>query len=416
ITGSAELGKMSTALESMRKQLMANIKQLAGLNEMLQTQVSQQSDELHRQQFVLDSIDQTVRAPLDVREMLEQILTQTRQAGPVAQGAIYLFDAHGEHLQPVTFQGMTLSQVLQLQDVVQQAIAQQKPRYLSELSSELLPENFGSVLAIPLTCVDGSVVGGFLLADPHPNRFSVRQITLLSTIAGQTALIVQNSRLYSQLESQAIVEERSRLSREIHDGLVQTLGYLKMQVARMQGWLAEENTDRVRREMVNLEDVLEEVYAEARDAVVGLRVGVSPGDTLESLLTEYVQSFSARYELPVELTVNGQNPGVPDTTILHLIRITQEGLTNIRRHAKASRAWVQIDYQPTLLTLVIGDDGHGFDPAATAQNGASGVQFMRERAAELSGSLEITTRPGHGTEIRVTVPTEGIRPAEPALG
>jgi two-component system nitrate/nitrite sensor histidine kinase NarX len=359
-----------------------------------------------RELALLSSLDQAVRTPLDLGEMLEQIVTQTREASRVAQAALFLYHQPTGNLRPTTVQGIPREQLERLQALASRTIARREPLLITEPSLEdgrrPTKDEPASVLIVPLV-LEEKVLGAFLLADQRPQAFTQRQVTLLSAIANQTALITRNSQLYARLESQAILEERSRLAREIHDGLVQTLGYLKLQISRMQGWVEKDDLDRLRVEISDLRDVLEEAYAEARDAITGLRVEPGVKDTLESILAGHVQSFSARYQLPVELSIEGDGRQLQPAVVLHLLRIVQEGLTNIRKHAQASRAWVDVRYRPEGLTLTISDDGRGIDPQAMQQAGLRGLQFMRERAKSLDGRLAIHPRQPQGTEVRITI-------------
>ncbi len=359
-----------------------------------------------RELALLTRMEQTVRTPLNLKEMLEQILTQTREASQVKQGAILLINQEKEEMETVVLQGIEPGQLSALQALAFQAVARNEPVLISE---PLAPgparprdDEPTSVLAVPLV-LDGTTLGILLLADQRPGLFAQRQVTLLSAIASQTALIVRNSQLYGQLESHAIFEERNRLAREIHDGLVQTLGFLKLQMARMQGWADKGDIQRLRIEVSNLREVLEEAYADARDAITGLGVDLGQEDSLESILDDYVQSYSARYLLPVELSVEGNGSDLPPTAILHLLRIAQEGLANVRKHAHATQAWIHLLYQDGGLVMTISDDGRGIE-TQTIQGAASrGLHFMRERAESLGGLLEIHPRHPQGTQVRVTL-------------
>lgn len=361
-----------------------------------------------RELAMLSNLDRTIRTQLDLHEMLEQLLKQTREASRVAQGALFLYDGEAEKLQPVAFQDIAPQRLDDLQALALRAISRREPLLVSQSASrsyrQWAKNGLGSVLAIPLV-LEEDVLGAFLLADRRPDAFSQRQVTLLSAIASQAALIVRNSQLYARLRGQAILEERNRLAREIHDGLVQTLGYLKLQVARMQGWAQDGDLERLRVEVTDLRKVLEDAYAEARDAIAGLRVGISSEDTLESILAEHVQSFSARYGLPTELEVEGKGLRLQPAAILHLLRIVQEGLTNIRKHAQASRVWVKLVYTSDEFVLTISDNGQGLDSQGTQPVEARGLQFMQERAESLGGWLTIHPRDPQGTEIQVTIPT-----------
>ena len=367
-----------------------------------------------RELAMLSSLEQAFRSPVDVRELLEQILEQVREACRVAQGAVFLRDEETQRLQPVAFQGIGIDKLQALHPLADRSLAQRAPVVIDEAQHTSHPDGPVSIVAIPLALED-TALGVLLLADPRPQAFTQRQITLLTTIANQTALIVRNSQLYSRLEGQAILEERNRLAREIHDGLVQTLGYLKLQLSRMHNWALRGEIERLQAEIANLREAVEEAYAEARDAITGLRIGFNSGDTLEHILAEYAQGFSARYQLPIELIVEGDSLSLPSTTMLQLLRIVQEGLTNVRKHAQASQAWIVVRYEPDVLTLLIRDDGRGMDPAVIDQIEFRGLQFMRERAEGLGGELAILPCHPRGTEVRVTIPLRrkdrwGVRP------
>jgi len=399
VSAGGEIGEMATALEAMRRQLLAHITEQSRLNDTLERLVAAQGDELVRHHTVLSGLDQVIQTPLSLKAMLSQILTQTLSASQLRQGAIFLRDDPTNTLRPAVTERLEARQLDDLRALAEEAIAHRAPLQSADASSAPpLP-----ALSIPLV-LDEDVLGALVLVDDHSQTLARHQITLLSAIAGQTALLIRNDQLYARLKAQAIAEERSRLAREIHDSVVQTVGYLKLQVERMHGWLQEENLSRLKREMDDLAAVLEEVYASARDAIAGLRVGLNPGDTLESTLAEYTQSFAGRYGLPVELVVQGNPVPLPATTILHLLRIVQEGLTNIRRHARAAHAWVTLNYQSDALRMTIGDDGDGVDPASLERAGARGVVFMQERVESVGGQLSIVPRSPRGTAVRVMVP------------
>ncbi len=358
-----------------------------------------------RELTMLSSLEQAFQRPMDLRELLEQILEQVREACRVMQGAVFLWDEEAQHLQPAAFQGIGVEKLQSFHQPAIEALARRAPVVITGLPPQPLErlEQPASLVAIPLTLED-AVLGVLLLADPRPQAFTQRQITLLTAIANQTALIVRNSQLYNRLEGQAILEERNRLAREIHDGLVQTLGYLKLQLSRMHNWAQRGDLERLRAETANLRQAVEEAYAEARDAITGLRIGFNPGDTLEHILSEYVQGFAARYQLPIELKVTGSASSLPPTVVLQLLRIVQEGLANIRKHAQASQAWVIVRYERDTLTLLIRDDGQGVNPEVVDRIEYRGLQFMRERAEGLGGKLVILPHHPGGTEVQVTIP------------
>lgn len=404
---SGAIGVLGAALEQVRQQLLSNISELAALNKTLENQMVEQAEALQHQESMLTRFDETIRTPLALKEMLGQILKQTCAASRVEQGVLFLYAEDMTTLQEVVVQNVEPQWLEALKPLADQAAAEHKAVFVAKLPALVEPagneERGVSALAIPLV-LDEDILGAFVLADNHQQTFSPKQLTLLATIASQTALIVRNDQLYARVEQQAILEERSRLAREIHDGVVQTLGFLKMQLNRMQHWAQTDNFTRLTKEISNLNVIVEEAYGEARDAIAGLSVGLNADDNLEDILTEYAQSFSARYGLQVKLNVTGNRNRLRPPTILHLFRIAQEGLTNIRKHAQTKQAWINLDYQPDKLALTISDNGKGFDAQLIQETSYRGIQVMQERAKSLGGQLSISARLPQGTTVSITVP------------
>jgi signal transduction histidine kinase len=150
-------------------------------------------------------------------------------------------------------------------------------------------------------------------------------------------------------------------------------------------------------------------YEEVRQSIFGLRTMVSRGLGLIPTLTEYLHEFSAQNGIGVELEVaDGRPIHLSPASEVQLIRIIQEALTNVRKHAGAAHAWVRLHRQDPWVQVIIEDDGRGFDPATLASPDRLhfGLQTMRERAEGLGGKLEIDTAPGRGTRIVATLPGE----------
>jgi signal transduction histidine kinase len=126
-------------------------------------------------------------------------------------------------------------------------------------------------------------------------------------------------------------------------------------------------------------------------------------------LRDYLDEFEERHGIRVSLEADDATTPVPDVVGSQLFRIAQEALANVRKHARAERAWARIRHpQPAVLVLEIGDDGIGFDPAQAPRGTASalGLASMRERAVVLGGTFRVDTAPGSGTRITVTVPLD----------
>lgn len=218
----------------------------------------------------------------------------------------------------------------------------------------------------------------------------------------------ENVKLQDRLQSVAVLEERERIAREMHDSVGQVLGYVNTKAQAVKVLLEAGKLREARAQIVQLEDAARNVYADLREAILSLRTPSSPDRPLTTVVQEYVQRFSELSGIETRLTVSGDParsaPG--PTTELHLLRIIQEALTNVRKHAAARRAWVRFDAEGGGLTITVSDDGVGL-PGGAPRDGAGtgfGLQTMRERAEAVGGTLAVLGRAGGGTVVEVRLP------------
>jgi len=198
----------------------------------------------------------------------------------------------------------------------------------------------------------------------------------------------------------AVLEERHRLSREIHDGVGATLAALVLQ-AELAGARV---GAAARAEVGGLRDTAEEAIEELRRSLRMLRGEFDPARAVE----EHCRRFAARTGLAVACTVGGGGCPLAAQAALALFRVLQEALHNALRHANASAVEVRLELAPGGARLVVRDDGVGFAPGA-APAGHYGLRGMRERAAACGGSLAVRSAPGAGTEIELRLPAAGAR-------
>ncbi len=269
-----------------------------------------------------------------------------------------------------------------------------------------------SLLAAPLFSSERSVVGAVLVGNCKVKGFHQRQIALLQAITGQVALVVQNADLMAELEYKTLIQERVRLAREIHDGLAQTLGLLKLQAAQLRGYLARNELERARQHLDLFYATLTEAYQDARQAIDGLRI--SPA---ESGLTQWIEQTLTEFQevsgLPVELRSAPIQASLPPEVHAQLIRILQEALSNVRKHARAKQVWVACQETASDLVLEVRDDGDGFSPEDLAQASKHGLQGMQERAELIGAALEIISHPGQGAVVRLCLPLSSLEAFSP---
>ncbi len=203
------------------------------------------------------------------------------------------------------------------------------------------------------------------------------------------------------------IAERSRLAREIHDGLAQDLWYAKLKQGRVVQ--APELEDATRTTGKEVLSALDAALADARQAVMALRVDpTASGSSLAEVLRTYVDDFADRFGIRAEFAVEGDVPRLSARTEAEVLRIVQEALNNVRRHADATLVRVNLDCTDGGLRATVGDNGKGFD-AASRPSDRYGLRGMAERAELIGAELEIQSRPADGTRVVLQIPLpEGV--------
>lgn len=250
---------------------------------------------------------------------------------------------------------------------------------------------------------------GRLVLWARPGRnLSAQQMQMAAALAHQMTLLVTYHRRALQAGSQAMLDERARLCRELHDGVAQTLSYLKLRADQVAAWLENGEQEKARGAMHEIRGVLADLHADAREALDGLSQKGEDGD-ISAWFVPVIEAFEERSGIQV---VAGEMPDVmlPASAAAHLQRIVQEALCNIRKHSGATRA--RLEWQTTGADLLVHivDDGRGFDPDPKALRSTQhGLRSMQERAALLDADLRVESAPGRGARIslKMPVPTNG---------
>jgi PAS domain S-box-containing protein len=234
------------------------------------------------------------------------------------------------------------------------------------------------------------------------------QLGQVLTLHNITEVKQVQERLLQQQRLLATLQERDRVARELHDSLGQVLGYVKMQAQAARGLLARDLQEEADRYLAQLVTVAQEAHADVRAYILEARSDIVAEAGFCFALTQYLRRFSEIYGLATELTVAAD---VVDDTLepmvaVQLLRIIQEALTNARKHAGAQHVQVNLSQTANTLTASVQDDGAGFDPVSLeADSGQTfGLSVMRERAAEIGGSVRIVSAPGAGTQVVICVP------------
>ena len=220
------------------------------------------------------------------------------------------------------------------------------------------------------------------------------------------------AQIVEQQRALAMLQEREHLARELHDGVGQVLGYVKMQAQAARDRLAQDQKAAADSQLAQLVTVAQDAHADVREYILGARSAVAGQPGFLPALREYMKRFSENYDLRAELIEppNWSDDILEATVAAQLLRVIQEALTNARKHARAHCVQVTIHFDGQRAQGFVQDDGVGFDPSllATTEGQKYGLGFMRERAEEVGGSVVIHSAPGRGTRVVVEVPVRGI--------
>ncbi len=218
---------------------------------------------------------------------------------------------------------------------------------------------------------------------------------------------VQNYLLDEQ-RALAALRERERLARELHDSIGQVLGYVSLQAQSAQKWLTEGDVPRAAGLLDRLTDVAQEAHADVREAILALKAASPSAWSFLPTLREYAKDFERQYGTATEVTATD---GIPDDPFepgagVQVLRVIQEAMSNARKHSSARALGIDIERTDSKARITVWNDGAGID-SSLVNNRASGhfgLTFMRERMAEIGGSIEFTSRPEGGTLVVLTVP------------
>ncbi|MFI5254041.1 MAG: histidine kinase [Candidatus Limnocylindrales bacterium] len=276
-----------------------------------------------------------------------------------------------------------------------------------EIGRFVRPEYLALRLSAPLQRGD-ETIGQLMVASRRERAFGVDEVETLASLANQAAIAIENARLHQRLRELAVVEERERIAREMHDGLAQVLGYVNTKSQAVEGFLERGKTAEAQAQLAELAAAARSIYVDVREAILGLRSPVIGPAGLVPAIEDYAARFADASKLAVlvEATLEARQAELPPTKQAHVFRIVQEGLTNARKHAGAQRATINLAVAGDRLTVALDDDGRGFAGAAPGGDGWPhyGLDAMRERAAMIDADIEWSDRPDGGARVWLAVP------------
>src|SRR5260370_5159999 len=258
-----------------------------------------------------------------------------------------------------------------------------------------------TILFVPML-VAGRVTGFIGIRFTLKRGFRLEEIELTRALAHQATLAIQLTRLSAQMRQSAVMAERNRMARDIHDTLAQGFTGVIVQLEAAGEAMSQSRTARVSDHLNQAGELARESLREARRSVQALRPQALEGKQLSEALKDLIEKMTSGTTVKAEFTLQGNQQKLPPEWETNLLRIGQEVLTNVLRHAQADEFKVLLVFDSREIRLGLRDNGCGFDPQRRHEG--FGLQGMRERAEGMGGQLSIESANGKGTVISIVLP------------
>ncbi len=364
---------------------------------------------------VLYDIASIASSSPELKTILERSLERVLPTMRSNKGMIHLLDEKAEALRLTVQQGLTHSVISQLEtvplnsDLIGRVFAQGEAMMMTDLAKELtnlksVPSHLlHSYLGAPVRA-KGRVLGVFSILGKGGQHFSVDEIALLTSIADQVGVAVENAWLYQQSRQLAVMEERQRLARDLHDSVTQSLYSLVLfaETGRRTNQAGDQETTETH--LTQLSQTAQDALKEMRLLVYELRPLALEEDGLVQSIQKRLEAVERRAGVKAHLLADALIE-LPLSVENELYYIIQEALNNALKHASATSITVNIQADEKQVIVEISDNGVGFNSNAQAAGGM-GLVNMRERTEKLVGNLQIVSEPNEGTTVQVTIQKE----------
>jgi signal transduction histidine kinase len=362
--------------------------------------------------FSLHRVAQTLPASLDLGDVLDSTLSRMKSLISYDSVAVLLFDETDAHWDVVRHQGLVAPARLgptELPPGLRRAVAENHLVHIPNLSEESgggLSTRAGSGLYTVLAA-RGSIIGLLAIEHSEFDHFTVRDMELVEGFVAPAALALDNARWFARLRTVGADEERTRIARDLHDRIGQSLAYLGFELDRLVD--RDEAGERISGELHQLRDDVRGVTREVRDTLYDLRTDVSEEHGLGEVLEQFVVRVMERSDLKVQVEAD-RGARLPMLQEREMWRVAQEALANVERHSRATAVRVvwRCDGERALIDVT--DNGVGFDQSRAGRIDSYGVLGMRERASSIGATLEIVSAPGRGTRVRCILTPNELRP------
>jgi len=362
--------------------------------------------------FSLHRVAQTLPASLDLAEVLDSTVTRLRSLLAVDRLAIFIFEEADASWEVIRQDGLALDARLgptSLIEPLRLAIVENRIVERPDLGGRGLDASSESGLYTVLRA-RGAVIGLLAIESTSPVAYSGRDVKMLSGFVEPMALAIDNGRWFRRLRTVGADEERTRIARDLHDRIGQSLAFVAFELDRITK--RESKGERVGEELDELRTEVRTVIGEVRETLYDLRTDVNDRDDFVTVMRGFASRVADRSELNIECQFEA-DARLPILQEREMWRIAQESLTNVERHAKAENVTITWRCDGTSATVRVVDDGEGFEGASAGRMDSYGIVGMRERAASVGAILEFDSTPGEGTAVTCRLGTSEVNTLDP---
>lgn len=402
--GDNELGDLGRAFETMRAEIAAG-------RDLLEARVDRRTREL----AAAFELSQEIVAQLELDDLLGSVTDRARTLMQAHAASLCLLTPTGEYLELTAVAGESNDRPGRRQSTRRglgaQVVGAGQTVVTARACSRCPVPNRDTACqrAVAPLQVGERVLGALCTVRKTGAPFDPDETRALTLLANSAAIAIANARLAEtgrrQAEQAAVLAERERLAAELHDHLAQTLSFLTLKTERVEELLEDGETEAAMGELKWAGPAIEAAYEQVRAALVGLRQPPASRDDLAEKLARTLDEFRKTSGLEAELVVIDPSAlTLPRLVQLQAWHIVREALTNIRRHANATRVSVRVERPKNQARFTVEDDGRGFDPLEVKGENHLGLAIMRARAERSGGVLIIDSAPGKGTKVSVSFP------------
>jgi signal transduction histidine kinase len=343
-----------------------------------------------------------------LEEVLELVCYEARTLTGASGSAVLLLDDEG-WLRVTSSSGApppVLERLAIGESFAGLVVDQGKPLLLSDPESQIQAyyrsPDLETLLAIPLKA-DETIIGALDVIN-KPGGFGEEDIQIMRPFADQAAVAIESAQLHERAEQLAVVQERQRLARELHDSVTQALYSVNLYAEATRMALSTGKIEVATNNLRELRNMAREAMLDMRMLVFELHPPTLEEEGLASALRTRLDAVEARSGIQTEFQVEGDSQ-IPLAVEEELYRIAQEALNNAVKHARAERVFVRLEANGECFRLEVRDNGTGFDLESAGKGGGRGLHSIEERVKRLNGELTIDTIQGEGTTLRVEVKT-----------